>query len=43
MQKKKTGKLFGFCCESIAIIKEANIKKRNLLKQKLMLIIFEVS
>jgi len=33
MQRKKTGKLFGFCCESIAIIKEKNIKKRNLLKE----------
>jgi farnesyl diphosphate synthase len=33
MQKKKTGKLFGFCCESIAIINKENIKKRNLLKE----------
>ena len=32
MQKKKTGKLFGFCCESIAIINESNITKRNLLR-----------
>ena len=32
MQKKKTGKLFGFCCESVAIVKEENIGKRNLLK-----------
>jgi len=29
MQKKKTGKLFGFCCESIAIIQGKNKKKRN--------------
>ena len=27
MQKKKTGKLFGFCCESIAVINEEKIKK----------------
>mgnify|MGYP001442949187 CR=1 FL=1 len=33
MQKKKTGKLFGFCCESIAIIKMGNKKKRKLLKE----------
>ena len=33
MQKKKTGKLFGFCCESIAIIKGEDIKKRNLLRE----------
>jgi len=33
MQRKKTGKLFGFCCESIAIIKGKNNKKRNLLKE----------
>jgi len=33
MQKKKTGKLFGFCCESVAIIKGENIRKRNLLKE----------
>ena len=32
MQRKKTGKLFGFCCESIAIINEENRKKRNLLR-----------
>ena len=32
MQKKKTGELFGFCCESIAIINEENIKKRKLLR-----------
>ena len=29
MQKKKTGKLFGFCCESIGIIKQQNIRSRN--------------
>ena len=28
MQKKKTGRLFGFCCESIAILKNKNSKKR---------------
>ena len=33
MQKKKTGKLFGFCCESIAIIKGANSIKRKKLKE----------
>jgi len=33
MQKKKTGELFGFCCESIAIIKGEDIKKRNLLRE----------
>jgi len=33
MQKKKTGVLFGFCCESIAIINEENIKKRKLLRE----------
>ena len=33
MQRKKTGKLFGFCCESVAIVKGENIKKRNLLKK----------
>ena len=32
MQKKKTGKLFSFCCESIAIISQKNISKRNKLK-----------
>jgi len=31
MQKKKTGELFGFCCESVAIIKGVNsIKRKNL-------------
>ena len=33
MLKKKTGHLFGFCCESIAIIKEQNVRKRNKLKK----------
>ena len=33
MQKKKTGKLFGFCCESIAIIKGVNSGKRKQLKE----------
>jgi len=33
MQKKKTGELFGFCCESIAVINEENIKKRKFLKE----------
>jgi len=33
MQKKKTGKLFGFCCESIAIIKGLNSVKRKKLKE----------
>jgi len=33
MQEKKTRKLFGFCCESIAIIKEKNFKKRKILKE----------
>ena len=33
MQKKKTGKLFGFCCESIAIINEEKIRKRKLLRE----------
>ena len=28
MQKKKTGRLFGFCCESIAVLKNKNSKKR---------------
>tara|TARA_B100000029_G_scaffold411957_1_gene414495 strand:- start:1927 stop:2811 length:885 start_codon:yes stop_codon:yes gene_type:complete len=32
MQKKKTGELFGFCCESIAIIKNLNLEKRRKLK-----------
>ena len=33
MQKKKTGELFGFCCESIAIIKGINFIKRKRLKE----------
>ena len=33
MQKKKTGELFGFCCESIAIIKGLKITKRKKLKE----------
>ena len=33
MQKKKTGELFGFCCESIAIIKGASYIKRKQLKE----------
>jgi len=33
MQKKKTGELFGFCCESVAIINGENIKKRKLLRE----------
>ena len=33
LQKKKTGELFGFCCESIAIIKGVNTVKRKQLKE----------
>ena len=33
MQRKKTGKLFGFCCESVGIINELNLKKINELRQ----------
>ena len=33
MQKKKTGELFGFCCESIAIIKGVSSIKRKQLKE----------
>ena len=33
MQRKKTGELFGFCCESIAIIKGLNSTKRKKLKE----------
>ena len=33
MQKKKTGELFGFCCEGIAIIKGLNSVKRKKLKE----------
>ena len=32
MQKKKTGELFGFCCESVAIIKGLELAKRKKLK-----------
>ena len=32
MQKKKTGELFGFCCESVGIIKGVNLIKRKKLK-----------
>tara|TARA_B100000427_G_C15485226_1_gene584957 strand:+ start:592 stop:1476 length:885 start_codon:yes stop_codon:yes gene_type:complete len=32
MQKKKTGELFGFCCESVAILKGLNFKKRKKLR-----------
>jgi len=32
MKKKKTGELFGFCCESVAIIKEKNSLNRRRLK-----------
>ena len=31
--KKKTGKLFGFCCESISIIKKENATNRNNLRR----------
>ena len=30
MQKKKTGKLFSFCCESASIINGDNLKKRKI-------------
>ena len=33
MQRKKTGELFGFCCESIAIIRGENFTKRKILKE----------
>ena len=33
MQKKKTGELFGFCCESIAIVKNLKSDKRKKLKE----------
>ena len=33
MQKKKTGELFGFCCESIAIVKGVSSLKRKQLKE----------
>ena len=29
MQNKKTGKLFAFCCECIAIIKQQILKKEK--------------
>ena len=32
IQKKKTGKLFAFCCECAGIIKEQNFNKRKILK-----------
>ena len=32
MQMKKTGKLFGFCCESVAIINKENAKKRKFMR-----------
>ena len=32
MQKKKTGMLFGFCCESVSIINEHNKTKRKLMR-----------
>ena len=32
MQNQKTGKLFGFCCESVGILKKLSKKKRNFLK-----------
>jgi len=33
MQKKKTGELFGFCCESAAIVKGISFKKRKKIKE----------
>ena len=33
MQKKKTGELFGFCCESVAIVKNLKLDKRKKLKE----------
>jgi len=32
MQRKKTGELFGFCCESVAIVKGINLIKRKKLR-----------
>ena len=32
MQKKNTGKLFGFCCESVGILKNQNLKSINNLR-----------
>ena len=37
MERKKTGELFGFCCESIGIIKGYSIAKRKRLREKLKL------
>ncbi len=33
MQKKKTGELFGFCCESVGIIKGLSLNKRKQLRE----------
>ena len=33
MQNNKTGKLFAFCCECAAIIKQHNLRKREMLKK----------
>ena len=33
IQNNKTGKLFAFCCESVAIIGEQSLKKRKLLRE----------
>ena len=33
MQKRKTGELFGFCCESIGIVKGLSLKRRKKLKE----------
>ena len=33
IQKKKTGQLFAFCCESAGFIKEQNFYKRKILKK----------
>ncbi len=33
MQRKKTGELFGFCCESVAIIKDLNSIRRKNMKE----------
>ena len=33
IQNKKTGKLFAFCCECIAIIKNQNFNKRKILRE----------
>ena len=34
MQIKKTGELFGFCCESVAIMKGLNNKKKKMILKK---------